>query len=68
MLISKHFLYCNNHGIKFTYHCFLQDGRTPLMFAAQNGHNKAVKILAQHGAGVDMQDVVSTLYSDILLP
>ena len=38
------------------------------MFAAQNGHNKAVKILVQHGAGVDMQAVVSTLYSDILLP
>ena len=52
----------------FTYHCFLQDGVTPLMAAAQNGHNEAVKILVQHGAGVDMQDVVSTLYSDILLP
>ena len=37
------------------------------MAAAQNGHNEVVKILAQHGAGVDMQDVVSTLYSDILL-
>ena len=38
------------------------------MAAAQNGHNEAVKILVQHGAGVDMQYVVSTLYSDILLP
>ena len=37
------------------------------MLAAQNGHNKAVNILVHHGAGVDMQDVVSTLYSDILL-
>ena len=37
------------------------------MLAAQNGHNEAVKILVQHGAGVDIQDVVSTLYSDILL-
>ena len=37
------------------------------MYAAQNGHNEAVKILVQHGAGVDMQDVVSTLYCDIQL-
>ena len=37
------------------------------MFAALNGHNEADKILVQHGAGVDMQDAVSTLYSDILL-
>ena len=29
------------------------------MFAAQNGHNEAVKILVQNGAGVDMQSVVS---------
>ena len=29
------------------------------MCAAQNGHNDAVKILVQHGAGVDMQDEVS---------
>ena len=36
-----------------------QDGSTPLMSAAQNGHNEAVKILVQHGAGVDMQKMVS---------
>ena len=55
--------------LHFIHHSFLQDGgSTPLMAAAQNGHNEAVKILVQHGAGVDMQDVVSTLYSDILLP
>ena len=29
------------------------------MSAAQNGHNEAVKILVQHGAGLDMQNVVS---------
>ena len=29
------------------------------MFAAQNGHNEAVKILVQHGAGVDIKNVVS---------
>ena len=54
--------------LHFIHHSFLQDGVTPLMVAAQNGHNEAVKILVQHGAGVDMQDVVSTVYSDILLP
>ena len=47
---------------------FSQNGLTPLIFAALNGRNEAVKILVQHGAGVNMQDVVSTLYSDILLP
>ena len=54
--------------LHFIHHSFFQDGYTSLMFAAQNGHNETVKILVQHGAGVDMQDVVSTLYSDILLP
>ena len=29
------------------------------MCAAQNGHNEAVKILVRHGAGVDIQNVVS---------
>ena len=29
------------------------------MAAAQNGYNEAVKILVQHGAGVNMQNVVS---------
>ena len=38
----------------------LQDGYTPLMFAAQNGHTKVVKTLLQHGAKVDMQAEVST--------
>ena len=71
--ISLVFVFWNSEGdigdncIKFTCHCFLQNGRTALMFAAQNGHNEAVKILVQHGAGVDMQDVVSTLYCDIQL-
>ena len=36
------------------------------MSAAQNGHNEAVKILVQHGAGVDMQKVVSRLAQIIL--
>ena len=31
-----------------------------MMCAAQNGHNESVKILIQHGASVDMQDVVSS--------
>ena len=53
--------------LHFIHHSFLQYGYTSLMFAALNGHNEAVKILLQHGAGVDMQDVVSTLYS-VLLP
>ena len=45
--------------LHFIHHSFLQNGWTPLLFAAQNGHNEAVKILVQHGAGVDMQNVVS---------
>ena len=39
---------------------------TPLIFAAPNGHNEVVKILVQHGAGVDMQNVVSR-YAQIIL-
>ena len=31
-----------------------------MMCAAQNGHNESVKILIQHGAGVDLQNVVSS--------
>ena len=34
-----------------------------MMCAAQNGHNEAVKILIQHGAGVDLQDVVRSFVS-----
>ena len=32
-----------------------------MMCAAHNGHNESVKILIQHGAGVDLQSVVSSL-------
>ena len=52
--------------LHFIHHSFLQDGWIPLMFAAQNGHNEAVKILVQHGAGVNMQNVVSR-YAQIIL-
>ena len=38
-----------------------QDGVTALMVAAQNGHSNVVETLLQHGASVDMQNVVSTL-------
>ena len=56
-----HFSAFIDNCIKFTCHLFLQDGSTPLMCAAQNGHNEAVKILVQHGAGVDTQDAVSAV-------
>ena len=57
------FNYCNNYTIKVSCHLFVQDGNTPLILAAVNGHNEAVEILLLHGAGVDMKNVVSTLYS-----
>ena len=38
-----------------------QDGVTALMVAAQKGHSNAVETLLQHGASVDMQNVVSIL-------
>ena len=38
-----------------------QDGWTALMFAAQEGNSIVVETLLQHGASVDMQNVVSTL-------
>ena len=37
----------------------LQDGRTPLHFAAFSGHQEAVKILADRGATIDVVDKVS---------
>ena len=39
-----------------------QNGWTALMLAAQEGHSIVVETLLQHGASVDMQSVVSTLY------
>ena len=39
-----------------------QDGWTALMYAAENGHSNVVETLLQHGASVDMQNVVSTLW------
>ena len=38
-----------------------QNGRTALMYAAQNGHSNVVETLLQHGASVHMQSLVSTL-------
>ena len=38
-----------------------QDGWSAQMFAAENGHSSVVETLLQHGASVDMQNVVSTL-------
>ena len=38
-----------------------QGGRTALMYAAQQGHSNVVETLLQHGASVDMQNVVSSL-------
>ena len=35
-----------------------QDGKSPLMFASQNGHVQVVAELLQHGARSDMQDEV----------
>ena len=45
--------------IHLTVNC--QDGQTALMTAALNGHSNVVETLLQHGASVDVQDVVSAL-------
>ena len=37
-----------------------QHGRSSLMFASQNGHNEAVRILLTAGANVDLQNKVSS--------
>ena len=39
-----------------------QDGWTPLMFAAQNGHSRVVETLLQYGATIDKAKRVSELY------
>ena len=39
----------------------LQDGRSSLMIASQNGHNAVVRMLLSAGAKVDLQDEVSIL-------
>ena len=39
-----------------------QDGWTPLVFAAQNGHSSVVGTLLQYGATVDKADTVSEHY------
>ena len=39
----------------------LQDGRSSLMIASQNGHNGVAKMLLSAGAKVDLQDEVSIL-------
>ena len=39
----------------------LQDGRSSLMIASQNGHNQVVKVLLSAGIEVDLQDGVSIL-------
>ena len=36
----------------------LQDGRTALMVAAQDGHREVVELLLQHGADVNAEDEV----------
>jgi len=38
-----------------------QDGRTALMSAARNGQSNVVETLLQHGASLQMQNVVSVL-------
>ena len=38
---------------------FSQFNRTPLHYAARNGHSKVVQLLLSHGATVNMKDRVS---------
>ena len=41
--------------------CSLQDGKTPLLVAAEKGHTEVVDILVNHGAYMGMSDKVSDL-------
>ena len=37
---------------------FVQDGETPLHYAAKHGYKEIAQILIEHGANVDFQDHV----------
>ena len=52
-LISRRVVSCH---VMLTH----QDGLTPLMIAAHNGHTRIVKILIESGADVSIRDVVRT--------
>ena len=41
------------------YDMLTQIGRTPLMFASEQGHTEIVKVLLVYGADADAQDEVS---------
>lgn len=43
---------------------FLQDGRTALHYAAQNGHNEVCKVLVAKGINIDAEDLVSATVLD----
>ena len=59
-------IYVHVHATSLTSHCdlVLQYGKTALYKASWNGRLSVVKTLLEHGASVDMQTDVRSLYPD----
>ena len=57
-----HLLIVMNYVYIVLYHS-LQDGNTPLILASQEGHKDIVEVLLNHGAEVDLPDMVSVCVS-----
>ena len=41
------------------FYIYVQDGRTPLVLASNNGRNEVIQLLLNHGAKIDFPNVVS---------
>ena len=47
--------------LSYPMHVFLQEPKTPLMWASLNGHIECVKVLLDRGAQINMQNTVSAV-------
>ena len=60
--LGHNFLYILSFWPSYTTYTLKQDAWTAMMLAAQDGHSNVVETLLQHGASVDIQNVVSIFW------